>query len=370
MSIYHIECLDRSFNNEMLSILRSAPNNTENLTVCFDRDPDFFKLADIKYHPYYYYGYLRLNQLKGFCGIGYHDAMVNGMKETIFHMRDYYVLPEARGLGFGYRVTENFYKETYDHASVGYVIIMAGNRASQRYVGHRNASFPYIPYSRIINQLDVRSMILTWPVRKSQDYKVRNAEMQDIPVIVSLLNSEHRNRLFGNCYDEATFENHLLKCPGLTISNYYIASDRTGKPCGVCAAWDCSSFKQTRILRYGKRFRPAKLLYKSLSVLFQLSPLPIPGECFKDFIITDYATRDRDPGIMNALLRFIYNEFRRQGFQIMIWGSSSDDPLLKASEGFFYQRIVSNIVLISTNPAMVESSAISNNLPYIDIPCL
>jgi hypothetical protein len=285
-------------------------------------------------------------------------------------MRDYYVSVEARGKGFGYKVTEEFFKETYNRSVVGYVIILAGNKPSLHYVGRRNTSFPFIPYSRIINQLDVRNIILTWPVRNSRDYFIRKTVIEDIPDIVTLLNKEHKDRLFGNLYDDATFQDYLRNRQGLTIDDYYIAFDRKGNPCGVCAAWDCSSFKQTRILRYGKQFLPAKILYKSLSLIFNLSPLPLQGECFKDFIITDYAARDRDPGIMNALLRFIYNSFRKRGFQIMMWGSSSDDPLLKASENFFYQRVVSNIVLISTDPSMVETGAITNNLPYVDIPCL
>ena len=370
MDLYHIEPVDRRYNTEMLNVLRSSPNNTENLTVCFDRQPDFFRLAEIRYNPYYYYGFFRLDQLKGFCGIGYHDAMVNGLRETVFHMRDYYVSEEARGKGFGYKVTEKFYKETCNRSFVGYVIILSGNKASLHYVGRKNASFPYIPFSRIINQLDVRNIILTWPVRNSRDYIIRQAGIQDIPEIVTLLNKEHKERLFGNLYDETTFQDYLGNRPELTLDNYYLAFDKKGNPCGVCAAWDCSSFKQTRIIRYGKQFRTAKILYKSLSVIFNLLPLPMQGECFKDFIITDYAARDRDPGIMNALLRFIYNDFRKRGFQIMMWGSSSDDPLLKASESFFYQRVVSNIVLISTDPSMVETGAIRNYLPYIDIPCL
>jgi hypothetical protein len=69
-------------------------------------------------------------------------------------------------------------------------------------------------------------------------------------------------------------------------------------------------------------------------------------------------------------LRAVYNDRRRYGYQNIMWGSSADDPLLKASEGFFYQRIISNIVLISTDPAMVENEAIRNILPYIDLPCL
>jgi len=285
-------------------------------------------------------------------------------------MRDYYVSAEARGKGFGYKVTEKLFKETYNQSEIGYAVIMAGNGPSLHYVGRRNTKFPYIPYSRIINQLDVRNIMLTWPVRNSRDYLIRKADINDIPEIVALLNNEHRERLFGNLYDVTTFQDYLSKRPGLEISDYYLAFDKTGKPCGVCAAWDCTSFKQTRVLRYGKRFRKAKILYKGLSVVFNLSPLPLQGECFRDCIITDYAARDRDPGIMNALLRSIYNDLRKRGFQNMMWGSSSDDPLLKASERFFYQRVVSNIVLISTNPTMIENDKIRNHLPFIDIPCL
>jgi hypothetical protein len=370
MSLYHIEPVDRRYNNEMLEILHSSPISTENLRIYFDRQPDYFRLPEIKYHPHFYYGFFRLEQLKGFGMIGYHEGRINGLTETIFHLKDFYVTTDARGKGFGLNITERLFKDTYNHSSVGYAIVMAGNRDPLGYVGHRNPSFPYIPYSRIINKLDARNILLTWPIRISRDYLIRKAEIGDIPAIVNLLNKEHRDRLFGNLYDERTFLDYLNKCPGLSISDYYLAFDRKGNPCGVCAAWDCSSFKQTRVLHYGKRFLPARMAYKSLALLFHLPSLPKPGECFRDVILTDYAVKERNPGIMNALLRVIYNDFRKQRFHNMIWGSSADDPLLGACEGFFYQRVVSNIVLISTNPAMVESGAVRNNLPYIDIPCL
>jgi GNAT superfamily N-acetyltransferase len=370
MQLYHIGPLDRSHNSEILNVLWSAPINTANLTVCFDRQPDFFGLPEAKYDPYYYYGFFRQDLLKGFCGIGYHNAFVNGSYETVFHMRDYYISPEARGRGFGIKVAEKFFKETYNHSVLGYLIIMSGNLASLSYVGRRNVFFPCIPFSRIINQLDVRNIMLIWPVLNSRDYIVRKADNQDIPEIVALLNNEHKQRLFGNHYDETTFMSYLNRRPGLTISNFFVALDRNKRLCGVCSAWDCSSIKQTRVLRYGKRFRTAKFLYKGLSAVFQSPPLPSPGECFKEIVISDYATRDRDPSIMNALLRYVYNDCRKLGFQNMMWGSSSDDPLLKASESFFYQRIVSNIVLISTDQVRAEPGAVSNYLPYIDLPCL
>lgn len=370
MSVYHIEPLDRNHNNEILSVLRSAPNVSENLAVCFDRQPDFFRLPEIKYDPFFYYGYFRHNQLKGFCGMGYHDAMVNGLPRTVFHMRDYYVMPESRGIGFGLKVTEKFYKETFNDAVLGYIVIVSGNRASMGYVGRRNEVFPYIPYSRIINQLEVRNIMLIWPMFKSRTYNIRRAVIQDIPEIVSMLNNEHRERLFGKVYKLDTFQQYLERFPGLEISNYYLAINKNGKACGVCAALDCHSFKQTRVLKYGKRFRKTKALYKGLSLIFNLPPLPQPGESFRDIIITDWAARDRDPGIINALLRAVYIDAKANRYQNIMWASSADDQILQASEGFFYQRIVSNIILVSTDKALIEPGAVHNNLPYIDLPCL
>src|SRR5665648_140359 len=144
MSLYHIEPIDSRYNDEMLEILRSAPITTEDLTVYFDRQPDFFRLAGIKYHPHYYYGFFRLDKLKGFGMIGYHDSMVNGLPETVFHLKDFYVSADARGKGFGYKVTEQFFKETHNRSAIGYAVLMTGNRDPHSYVGHRNPAFPYI----------------------------------------------------------------------------------------------------------------------------------------------------------------------------------------------------------------------------------
>jgi hypothetical protein len=370
MSIYHIEPLDRNYNTEILKIIQSSPNITDSLTVCFDRQPDFFRLAEIRYDPCFYYGYFRLNELKGLCGIGYHDAMVNGKPDTVFHMRDYYVAHESRGLGFGLKVAEKFFRNTFKNTDTGYLVILSGNTASLGYIGHRNEAFPFMPYSRTINQQDVRNIMIVWPVRRWWKYKIRKALLADIPDVVSLLNSEHRNRLFGKLYSADTFQNYLDKRPGLTLDNYYIATDRYDRPCGVCAAWDCHEFKQTRVLNYGRRIKLSKAAYRGLSVIFGLPSLPEPGQCFKDIALTDYAVRERNPEIMHALLKAIYIEARENGYQTILFGSSADDPVLKASKGFFFQRVISNIVLISRDRDKMEPGAVRNYLPYIDIPTL
>jgi hypothetical protein len=152
----------------------------------------------------------------------------------------------------------------------------------------------------------------------------------------------------------------------LSITDFFLAFDRTGQCCGVCAAWDMNLVKQTRVLKYGSSFLPARIAYQFFSVLFNRPSLPRPGEHFRDVTITDYAVWDRDPEIMNALLKTVYREFRQLGYHFMVWWSSEDDPILKASNGFIRQYISSNIVLFSTKNEWFEEGAVKNHLPYID----
>jgi hypothetical protein len=337
------------------------------MTICFDRQPDIFALPGCKYDDFYYQGLFEGETLKGFGMIGYHKALMNGATSEVFCARDLYVLPEARGNKFLAKSTEIHFRDHQHRSPVGYGLIMKGNQASLKFVGKRPDNNHYSPFSRIINSLLVNTILLIPPVTAGRDYKIRRARQEDIPVIVKLLKSEHRDRLFGNVYSEETFPVRLLKNQGLSVSDYFLAFDRTGQCCGVCAAWDMSSMKQTRVLHYGMTFLPAQIAYRALSVLFKRPPLPGPGEHFREVTITDYAARDRDPGIMHALLRTVYKEFRQLGYHFLIWGSSADDPLLTAANGFMRQGVVNNIVLFSTTSELIEEGALKNHLPYIDI---
>lgn len=370
MTGYHIEPVDRTYNREMLAILRDSPITTKDLTLCFDRQPDFFRLAETKYHPHHYFGWFRQRSLRGFGMIGYHPAFVNGRAETVFHLKDYYVLPDARGKGFGYRLTPFLFSAPHDGARLGYAVLMSGNKASHRYVGRRNPAFPHIPHSQIVAQFDARVVFLTWPVRAASGYSIRPAGPEDIPAIVELLNREHQERLFGNVYQAEAFLAYLRSRPGLGLTDYRLAFDRNGRLAGVCAAWDCSAVKQTRVLRYGRRFFAARCAHRILATLLRVSPLPAVGECFKEITVADYAVVDRKPEIMNALLRAVYIEYKNRGYQNLIWGSSAGDPLLSAASGFFQQRVLSDVVLIATNGALLEPGVIRRHLPYVDLPCL
>ncbi len=351
----------------MLAVLRGSPVITDRITICFDRQPDIFALPRCKYDDFYYQGLFSGESLKGYGMVSYHKQMVNGEPGEVFCVRDLYVLPEARNQRFLARSAENHFRDHQERSTLGYGLIMHGNNASLRFVGKKLGNNHYSPWSRIINQLNIHIILFTFPVSGNPNFTIRRAQTEDIPVIVTLLNNEHRNRLFGNIYSEGTFPLYLQKNTGLSISDYFLAFDRNGRCCGVCAAWDMCQLKQTRVLHYGKNFFPVKIAYQAVSALLKHPPLPKPGDPFREVTVTDYAVRDRDPKIMNALLRTVYNEYRHLGYHFMIWGCSMDDPLLNAGKGFIRQHIVSNIVLMSTDDRLLGNGIIKAHLPYIDV---
>ncbi|MEI7896159.1 MAG: hypothetical protein WCJ26_03930 [bacterium] len=370
MSSYHIKPIDETFNRAMLEILHGSPIVTDRMTICFDRQPDIFALSRCKYGNFFYHGLFHGDTLKGFGMVGYHTVLVNSKPSEVFCARDLYVLPEARGQGFVAKSTEMHFSENRHLSPVGYGVIMHGNKASMRLVGQRPESNQYSPLSRILNKLVINTTLLTLPVTISQDYIIRRAQHEDVPAIVKLLSSEHKDRLFGKIFTEEVFPGYLKKNTGLQMQDYFLAFDRNGQVCGVCAAWDMHGMKQTRVLKYGKAFLPAKIAWKSLAVLFSRPQLPEPGEHFREVTLTDYAVKGRDPKIMNALLRAIYCEYRSLGYHFMIWGSSADDPILTAAKGFLNQQIISNIVLFSTQGKLLEDGAVNSRLPYVDISAI
>jgi len=370
MNDYHIKPIDRRFNVEMLDVLHGSPIITKKMTICFDRQPDIFALPQCKYDRFFYKGLFHGEALKGFGMVGYHDVLVNGVPTVVFCARDLYVLPEARGQGFVPKSTEAHFRDNRHLATLGYGVIIRGNQASMRMVGKRPATNLFSPFSAEIGQLAVHTIYFTFPVSLSRKYFIRRAKTEDIPAIVELLRQEHQNRLFGRIYTEEIFHDRLLRHKGLSVSDYFLAFDRQGRCCGVCAAWDMHQMKQTRILRYGTSFIPAKIGWNVMSVMYRRPSLPRQGEAFREISLIDYAVKERDPEIMNALLRAIYHQHQKLDYHYMTWGGPVEDPMLKAVSGFQSRKIISNIVLFSTDRDWLEPGRVNTRLPFIDISAL
>jgi hypothetical protein len=259
---------------------------------------------------------------------------------------------------------KEFFKRVKGKSNFGISITMKGNKSAESYMGPLHDD--WMPKRRVIDQLVVKSILFARPQKNTTAYAIRNAKMEDAGEITRLLNEEHELRDFGMIYNEQTFFENLTR-RGLTIDNYYVATDKSGKLKGVCLAWDCSSFRRTKVHRFSPGFYPILTGYKLLQRLFPLTPFPENGESFRELTITDHAASDRDPGIMHALLSEVYHRHHNRKYHFMTWGSCASDPILKAAKGFWHTDIISNIMFTSMDPSRYN---IIPKLPYIDIAFL
>lgn len=368
-SSYNIKQIGREYNNEMLEILSENPIESAGLSLCFDRNPDIFRMPEIKYNPARFVGFLKEKELLGFGLIGFYNAYVNDRPTTVFHFTDLYVRGSSRRLGFFYKASDLLFKEAFEKQMWGYSIIMHGNKNAESHISRGHDHYPYIPHSKIIGTLDVRNIMITFRKKESKSYQVRKATLNDSDFIVHMLSEEHSKRFFAPYIDDKVFRKNLSKRPDFGIGNYYIA-EKDGQAVGVCAAWSCSSFKQTRVLKYGRKIKLTKKIHSILSFFFKIPGLPPKGGSFKEVYITDYAVRERDPKILNALLCRIYNDYRKLNYNTVIFGSYKSDKLLRAVKGFFNQSVKSHIVASSYDPSLLRTASEKSCRPYIDIALL
>jgi hypothetical protein len=366
---FYLEDIGRERNRDMLRILEGSPVETPSLTVSFERKPDIFALTEIFSERLRCVGFLKGKELFGFAMLSYQKRYVNGEPRLVMYFGNVHVKPEGRGRHFVYRVSEYLSRGLDARSDIGYAVVMAGNRAAERFVGSRKQEYPDLPHSRIIGAFCAWNILITARKRESRNYRARPATAGDVDAIVSLLRDEFQPRLFAPVIDRDIFLENVVRRPGCGLSDYYVA-EKDGEIVGTCAAWDMIRLKQNRVVRYGTKLRMVRTALAMFARLAGFPPTPGEGETIRDVTITDCAVRERDPEILEALLSKVYNEYRARRFNMMTVGGCRHDPLLDATTAFLSYPVSSNIVLIATDQSLLAEGRIDTSLPYVDVAML
>lgn len=366
---FQVRRLDRQHNAQMLEILRESPINSGGLSIVFDRQPDIFAPAELKYEPAVYAGLFEGDRLTGFGLLGLHPANVDGAVQTVMHLTDVYLRPEARRHGHLQRAVPFLFGPGGFGVELGYAIIMRGNKPAEAQVGGRFLGVPMAPLSRFVGELEVRNILLTTRRREDSGVPVRPARPEDIEQLVALLQAEHRDRLFGLMVDRASFVANLTRRPAFGLENYWV-TEENGRITGMAAGWDTNSFKQNRVVRYTAQMKAVRALTNLFAPLGGWARLPAPGDILRDVFVTDWAVKDRSPRLLAALLDRLYAEYRSRGYNSLIIGSAAEDPALAATRAFSTVPVRSRIALLTTHPRRLEEGGLNTHLPFIDVALL
>ena len=366
--LYSVQEIDETWNPQMMRIVQASPIEANGFKIIFDHSPDLFFLPRLRCNRLRCGGFFIRKQLHGFAMMLYKQVFVHGQPQTVLYFCNLVASPEGRHKGMLYRMSDFFLEDLPEDIRMGHAVIMRGNVAARRLLNRFHPRYPNMPYSRIIGAWHVKNILLLPKLPGRQKIFVRPARNDDLDTIVELLQQEYQHRLFGPVITKESIQNLFRTLPNFNIANFFVA-EIGNEIAGVCCAWDMAPVKRNRVMRYGPRFKLLKQLVDFLAPVIRYPKLPDEGKAFKDVTILEYAVKDRDPKILKALLDAIYCVYRKRGYHLMIFGHPANDPLAEAAKPFFYQEVISDILIFSKSRQFVEEFHV-DSLPYIDMMLL
>jgi hypothetical protein len=365
---YGIGEIDEGWNTQMLALAKESPIVSGGLELVIDRHPDIYFIARIKARKIRSAGFFLKDELVGFVFLIHRPLWVNGSLEEVVYLSNLLVHPASRGKVPLFRISDFFLSDPDMKEQVGFTLIMHGNAAVSRLLNRFHPRFPNVPKFREIGQWQVDNILLLPRFHSKSKIRVRQAHMGDLDRIVEQLHEEYSYRLFGPEVSHDTIMHYINDLPGFGIENFYLA-EMNDQVVGVCCAWDMSLVKKNRIMVYGNRLTFLRTLIRLLGWILNFPGLPAPGEAFREVTITDYASRERDPGILKAMLEQVYRQYRQHRYHLMILGHAAGDPIGRAVRSFITRKIVSDIYIFSKSREKVDQFSVTAH-PFIDMMLL
>lgn len=340
LSRYHVEVLSKVWNERLLEISRISPVRAGKLDIHFDRSPDIFTIPKLTSYFHRPLGFFYDDQLIGFAIASYQKRYIRGVVTDVIYLGNMHVTEKGTGHIFLKKLTERVLQIVQNRPEVKYLYayVMEGNRSAKRLASLRKLD------SKSAGTISMSTIFTLKPVTLSNKYSIRKAGLSDVDQIVSMLSNEFRKQFLSPEINRDIFLHNLELRPGIDIENYYLATHGE-EILGLCLPWDMTPFKKNRIRFHGFKMNFLRQLYNSAARLTGSSPLPKSGETFKDITIAEYTIRDRNPEIMEALLRYIYNEYRHKEYHSVIFGCSPDDPIIQATKPFLSKEVRSNVII-------------------------
>ncbi|MFH5885629.1 hypothetical protein ACG2F4_15065 [Halalkalibaculum sp. DA3122] len=339
-SRYELRVLGQEWNERLLRLTSQSPVKAGRFQIHFDRSPDIFAIPRLTSYNYRCLGLFRNDELLGYVFASYQKRYINQRVTDVIYLGNMHVFQHGLGREFLKLLSDRLSGIISKNRQIKfiYAYIMDRNIPAMKLSEHGFFS------PRVVGQISMVNILLLFPKQLSRTYTVRRAQPADINAIVELLKEEHTNKFLAPEMNGDLFLQNLTQRPLFGIENYFLAL-LGNEIVGVCSAWDMTALKKNRILKYGLRMELSRMLYNLAASIAGAARLPNTGEALRDITIAEYAVMDRDPAIMEALLRYVYNTFRQDGYHSMIFGGGANEPLLGATKPFIAREVRSNVVL-------------------------
>jgi hypothetical protein len=142
-------------------------------------------------------------------------------------------------------------------------------------------------------------------------------------------------RQFARVMPVDAFADTIRRAPGLDISSYLVATDRSGRIAGFLALWDQHRLKTTHVLRYSPRQAAFRVGFNMAAPLLGAPRLPRPGGVLRS--AHAFHVRVESAAVLRALVAEAHRRLAGQGYACLALGVDRRDPTEAALAGLWAQ---------------------------------
>lgn len=321
--------------NEALRAIAGSCPMEGDIALAVMREPDFFQLNRLEGERWRVGVAEVEGRIVGCVMAAERLAYVRGEPRQTLYAGDLKVDPSVRGRGVADALSA-WAREVFAGMAAAdapiLMTILGGNRAMERRTKGRGG----MPHFKRFATIRVFSIPLLVPRAFADAHlHVSAATLDDIEEMMALWRRVAPRRQFAPELTSERFTSWLALAPGLDLSDYRLARDRTGRLVGFLAWWDQARFKQLRVLRYSPRLRIARAVVNRVASVTGGVPLPDVGSVLR-YRTAAHVCAEK-AGVLRALLRASHSELRHARYAFATIGLDVRDPLCAALEGFFAQ---------------------------------
>jgi hypothetical protein len=346
------------------------------ISLSYEREPDYFKAAGVD--GTLSQTIINIDDETGEClGMGtriIRPMYLNGEVQDVGYMSHLRVnLRRQWGLSLAREMVSSFRKFHDLHADgrVPFYLmsVIAGNSPASRLL---TAELPGMPFARQYARM------FTYAVSPRHAKKeiplphglvFQRGTTENIPEIMACLQGSGARRQFAPYWSaENLFTS--AQTPNLQPEDFFLAI-KDSRVVGCLALWDQTLFKQSVVRGYSSvmaRWRP---LINLLSHFVDMPYLPKVNSALPYYFASHLAIDNDDPLIFTSLLRELYNETRRRGFNYFTLGLSESNPLRAVlTKSYLHFTYPSQIYLMAWQDGLDAVARVGAQVPGLEIAVL
>jgi GNAT superfamily N-acetyltransferase len=314
-------------NAALLDLTRACPMRAH-ISLCMERDPDFFALMRARGE-----GRTLVAEQEGrvvACGsVCRWPAYVLGVPGEMGYVGDLKVAPHYRRTGLARRIIDEIARGELGREPAAYVgTAAAGNAATEAMLQRFGAG-------SAVHRIGTFTSYQLLPLRRlgiASHLDVGRAQPDDEEELVAFLDAYHRRLSFAPVFRDGGLRRLLGRSPGMALDSYRVAR-RQGRIVAAVAVWDGAGLKHTRVHGMTRRLRWTSRLIRSLGTVLPLPPFPAEGELLRFVYLRHPAFAYGALDALAALVRAVLDEPASRRLHFALFTCADGDPIARCLRG-------------------------------------